>query len=895
MCRLARRSVGKQLGVERKKSRCRIGKQVIGHSVISPGMFDVKVEAHLNLDKSIEPEKFSKRKAWGVGKAAGTAASDFVVKGALSQSEAPSSMPSMHPSISFIPTIMPSFTSGPTSQPSEAPSMLPSLSSVPTTRPSMSSVPTGVPSTLPTVTSAPSDAPSVSIQPTISFEPTPSPTARRVFEEEFHSTDIGYVGYAGQSYEAASGLYTVQGSGNDIYGSSDNFHYMYLETSGDATFTALIEGLGALDSWAKGGIMVRSSLSASSSHYSMYLTKSQGLAQQYRACATCTTYHHGTLSSYGSVWLRVVKQGNLLRAFYKPSYVEKNGPWTQFGHELSMNSISSNGYYIGIAVTSRSNDAVASLDVSNIQLERSCINGVMTEQQCDQASNCEWGSASQSCYNKGEVPYWEYGEGVGSIFDTGSTVTAFGCDSGGSENRATDRTTYKFHCDWTQNNGTPRGLIITPFHGRASIARGLRLYAGNNCPSCDPVAYQFEGRANVDSGDWVMIGEGDLPWKITSNDGNNVEGFDITSTYASGDPNYSHTEVAFENYLYYKQYRLTLTEFRNAQSKKMQFAEVEVPGLLAEEHTMATLNHAGNYTANILDTGAGVSYFGSFHISGTIHQLVDRTTNKVALNREGFLTETPGIVVTPTHGMFSIVTGMRIFTANNNPGADPVKYSIQGRYQSGSIVQDRMHNKCWELSPEIGNKVILTGACDDANPNQRFYVTADNEIRVNGAPEHCLDMRLDGVVSVYFHPCNSGDNQKWTIDPATEEIRSMHDNACLDHDTNSGNLWFHSCHGGSEQKFYMNESFDSTLPTAWTDIASGHLPWISEYDRNPLALPIESTYESADDGHFYMEVTFYDNSSPYMDYRISFPELRDPNSLSLQFAEIELPGLIVEQ
>ena len=163
------------------------------------------------------------------------------------------------------------------------------------------------------------------------------------------------------------------------------------------------------------------------------------------------------------------------------------------------------------------------------------------------------------------------------------------------------------------------------------------------------------------------------------------------------------------------------------------------------------------------------------------------------------------------------------------------------------------------------------------------------------------------LLSVYLHPCHDGsnrkasakssksrsDNQKWEVDPSTEEIRSMHDNACLDYGVNADYLWFHSCHGGSNQKFYMNESFNSSVAAAWTDIAEGHLPWISEFDRNPLGLGIDSTYENGDENHYYMEVVLYDNNSTYMDYRISFPELRDPDSLSLQFAEIELPGLLV--
>ena len=408
---------------------------------------------------------------------------------------------------------------------------------------------------------------------------------------------------------------------------------------------------------------------------------------------------------------------------------------------LSISDIKTHGYFVGIAVSSHSND-IATLDVANIQLTRTCSSHTITHLQCEQASNCVWGGASETCYNKGEeVPDWEFRESVASIFDLGSTVTSFGCDNEDTDNRATDGTTVKFYCQRTGSATT--GLLITPFHNRLSIAHGLRVYAANNCPSCDPVSYIFEGRTNASS-DWVMIGQGDLPWKDSSNDGNNVLGLDISSTYKNGDSTIAHTEVSFSNVLYYMQYRLTWTDTRNSNSNKLQFSEIEVPGLLAEKKTMATHGYAGDYVSSILDISAGVSYFGSFHVNSDMHQLVDQTTNKFVLNREGHLSETPGVVVTPTHGRMSLVSGMRIYTPNNNPGADPMKYAIQGRHQSGSGVQDRMDDKCWELSPLDGNKIILTESCDDSNPNQRFYMTANNEIRVNGVPDYCLNMRLNG-------------------------------------------------------------------------------------------------------------------------------------------------------
>lgn len=273
-----------------------------------------------------------------------------------------------------------------------------------------------------------------------------------------------------------------------MQGSSDNFHYMYIETSGDVTFTALVEGLEASQAWAKGGIMVRSSLSSLSSHYSVFKTNLNGVSQQYRSCFECPSYQYGRYE-LSSVWLRVIKQGNVLKAFYKPSYLSRTDPWTQFGYELSINSISSNGYFIGIAVTSNSVNDVASCHVSNIQLERNCKSETITTNQCDQASNCESGPFSGLCYNRGEVPLWETLEPSSSVADVGSRVDSFGCSSTGTENYALDATTQGFRCDNLNFPNGPPGLIIRPSHLRLTTAERLRVYANNDCPDCDPVSF----------------------------------------------------------------------------------------------------------------------------------------------------------------------------------------------------------------------------------------------------------------------------------------------------------------------------------------------------------------------------------------------------------------------
>lgn len=99
---------------------------------------------------------------------------------------------------------------------------------------------------------------------------------------------------------------------------------MYVETSGDATFTALVEGFEGNEPWAKTGIMFRATLSENSVHYSSYVMMSEGIANQLRRNAGSYTEHYGLIPEEGDgggIWIRVIKEGNVFRTFYKPSGV----------------------------------------------------------------------------------------------------------------------------------------------------------------------------------------------------------------------------------------------------------------------------------------------------------------------------------------------------------------------------------------------------------------------------------------------------------------------------------------------------------------------------------------------------------------------------------------------
>ena len=104
-----------------------------------------------------------------------------------------------------------------------------------------------------------------------------------------------------------------------------------------------------------------------------------------------------------SIWLRVTKTGNVMKAYYREEY---SSFWIPFGKEISMTSISSNGYYIGMVVTAHENsnpEMMADLKVSEFNVHRSCSSASITPEQCEQAMNCELGLRTSTCYEAGSI------------------------------------------------------------------------------------------------------------------------------------------------------------------------------------------------------------------------------------------------------------------------------------------------------------------------------------------------------------------------------------------------------------------------------------------------------------------------------------------------------------
>jgi regulation of enolase protein 1 (concanavalin A-like superfamily) len=173
--------------------------------------------------------------------------------------------------------------------------------------------------------------------------------------------DIGSFTPAG-SYSENSGIYTVNGAGSDIQGTSDQFQFAYLSLTGNGTITVRVDSVENTDVWAKAGVMFRNALDANSANAFLAMTPGNGATFQSRSSANGNTSWMNTSGLSAPYWLRLTRSGNNFTAYRSVNGVD----WTQIGSTtaITMNST----VYVGLAVTSHSGGNLNTSIFSNVSV-----------------------------------------------------------------------------------------------------------------------------------------------------------------------------------------------------------------------------------------------------------------------------------------------------------------------------------------------------------------------------------------------------------------------------------------------------------------------------------------------------------------------------------------------
>jgi hypothetical protein len=174
----------------------------------------------------------------------------------------------------------------------------------------------------------------------------------------FSTKDIGSVGDAGGA-GFAGGQFTVVGSGAYIWGTADEFRYVYQAANGNCTIVARVTGVEQTDEWAKAGVMIRETLSSGSKHASLFIYPTNGLAFQHRVSTGGSTVTVPVTGPVPSFWLKVVRTGSSFEGFSSPDGIV----WTSVGSQtISMGS----SVFIGLAVTSHNDGILCTATFENV-------------------------------------------------------------------------------------------------------------------------------------------------------------------------------------------------------------------------------------------------------------------------------------------------------------------------------------------------------------------------------------------------------------------------------------------------------------------------------------------------------------------------------------------------
>ncbi|MFN7928587.1 MAG: NPCBM/NEW2 domain-containing protein [Blastocatellia bacterium] len=174
--------------------------------------------------------------------------------------------------------------------------------------------------------------------------------------------DVGLVAAPGDA-SFASGVFTVKGSGADIWDVSDSFHFVYQPLARDGEIIARVTSVGNTDVWAKAGVMIRASLAANAPYAMMMVSSARGGGYQWRYFTNGNSGSRIDSRARTPYWVRLVRQGNTLTGYTSTDGVT----WSLVQAQTIPNLPGT--VYLGLAVTAHNNGALCTATFDNVTVK----------------------------------------------------------------------------------------------------------------------------------------------------------------------------------------------------------------------------------------------------------------------------------------------------------------------------------------------------------------------------------------------------------------------------------------------------------------------------------------------------------------------------------------------
>jgi len=181
------------------------------------------------------------------------------------------------------------------------------------------------------------------------------------------SEDINTSVDGATEYDEASGKWTIEAAGVDIWGTADGLRLVYQEVSGDFEISCQVITIENTNSWAKGGVMARASNANNAAYAFSFVTVGNGTSLQWRLTEGDRCWPDGGGIPGGApYYVKVVREGDMFFGFRSEdgeSWEENHTVGAASEVEVAMDD----PILVGLALTSHSAGAICAAEFDSLE------------------------------------------------------------------------------------------------------------------------------------------------------------------------------------------------------------------------------------------------------------------------------------------------------------------------------------------------------------------------------------------------------------------------------------------------------------------------------------------------------------------------------------------------
>lgn len=319
--------------------------------------------------------------------------------------------------------------------------------------------------------------------------------------------DIGSVGVPG-SASISNGIYTVNGSGSDIWSTSDSFQYVYQPWSGDGQIVARVTSVENTSSSAKAALMFRETLDADSRNTTLFQSPTH-ISLQGRTVIGGSTSTAGTTNVTAPQWLALVRLGATISGYQSVDGVN----WTLVGIQTNFTTTN---IYVGLAVTSKSNSVTCTATYDHVTVNGAWLNGDIGSVGVSGSSQINYSNGVVTVAGSG-TDIWSTNDSFQYLYQSCSGDRAIMAQVTGVQNTSSSAKAALMIRETTGADSRNTTLLLEPTNGVAMQGRtntGGSSYSVNHVYSLLPPQWlmlvrssaNMNGYQSVDGTNWSWIG-----------------------------------------------------------------------------------------------------------------------------------------------------------------------------------------------------------------------------------------------------------------------------------------------------------------------------------------------------------------------------------------------------